>query len=174
MTNWSAGGVMLSGQRIHQTWTPRFLSVGVSQGQCVWEQSSNNRWTEGSNHRKDQANPQGEMCENHWVLRDVCKCAFNAEDNIWSTFWKEHKNYANWLRYLKLCGQIIHRLKFELTKFEEIWWTYVGLMNIFMGSVFFGSPCIIGWHLQLSEEDWHNKNWLSKFKSVWFGLLECV
>ena len=76
------------------------------------------------------------------ILRDVCKCAFNAEDNIWYLFWKEHKNYANWLRWLKLCGQIIHRLKFELTKFEEIWWTYVGLMNIFMGSVFFGSPCM--------------------------------
>ena len=74
---------------------------------------------------------------------DVCKCVFNAEDNIWSTFGKEHKNYANWLRWLKLCEQIIHKLTFEWTKFEEIWWTYVGLMNIFMGSVFFGSPCIL-------------------------------
>jgi hypothetical protein len=25
-------------------------------------------------------------------LRDVCKCAFNAEDAIWSTFWKENNN----------------------------------------------------------------------------------
>jgi hypothetical protein len=24
---------------------------------------------------------------------------------------------------------------------KEIWWTYVGLINIFRGSVFFGSPC---------------------------------
>jgi hypothetical protein len=31
---------------------------------------------------------------------------------------------------------MIHRLKFKSTKCEEIWWTYVGLINIFMGS-----PC---------------------------------
>ena len=74
------------------------LYVGVSQGQCVWEQSSNNRRNEGSNQTKYQANPQGGMCETLTILRDVCKCAFNAEDNIWSTFWKEHKHYANWLR----------------------------------------------------------------------------
>jgi hypothetical protein len=24
-------------------------------------------------------------------------------------------------------------LKFKYTKFEEIWWTYVGLINIFLG-----------------------------------------
>ena len=144
MTDWSAGGVILSGQRIHQTWSPQIFICGVSQGQCIWEQSSNNRWTEGSNHRKDQTNPQGGMFESHWQFaRCVQKCAFNAQDNIWSTFWNEHKNYANWLRWLKLCGQIIHRLKLETTKFEEIWWTYVGLMNIFKGSVFFGSPCTL-------------------------------
>jgi hypothetical protein len=40
-------------------------------------------------------------------LRDVCKCAFSAEDAIWRTFWK-------------FCGKIIHRLKFKSTKFEEI------------------------------------------------------
>ena len=34
------------------------------------------------------------------------------------------------------CGHIIHRLQFESTQFEEIRWTYVGLKNIFMGSVF--------------------------------------
>ena len=28
-------------------------------------------------------------------------------------FLKRAKNYANWLRWLKLCGHIIHRLKFE-------------------------------------------------------------
>ena len=71
----------------------------------------------------------------------LCKCAFNAEDNIWRTLWKEHKNYANWLRWLKLCGQIVHRLKFEWTKCEEIWWTYVGLMKMFMGFCYFlGHP----------------------------------
>jgi hypothetical protein len=32
------------------------------------------------------------VCEPLTILRDVCKCAFNAEDAIWSTFWKEHKN----------------------------------------------------------------------------------
>jgi hypothetical protein len=32
--------------------------------------------------------------------------------------------------------------KFKSTKFEEIWWTYVGLINIFRGSFFWGgSPC---------------------------------
>jgi hypothetical protein len=33
-----------------------------------------------------------------------------------------------------------HRLQFKSTKFEEIWWTYVGLINIFRGSVFLGHP----------------------------------
>jgi hypothetical protein len=53
---------------------------------------------------------------------------------------RTYKFYANWLRWLKLCGKIIHRLKFKSTKFEEIWWTYVGLINILRGSFFLGHP----------------------------------
>ena len=45
------------------------------------------------------------VCESLTILRDVCKCAFNAEKAIWRTFWK-------------FCGKIIHRLKFKSTKFE--------------------------------------------------------
>jgi hypothetical protein len=36
--------------------------------------------------------PRRNVCESLTILRDVCKCAFNAEDAIWSTFWKEHTN----------------------------------------------------------------------------------
>ena len=152
MTDWSAGGVMLSGQRIHQTWTPRFLSVGVSQRQCVWEQSSNNRWTEGSNQRNDQANTQGGMCESHWQFCATCGASVPSTPRT-TFYFKEHKNYANWLRWLKLCGHIIHTLKYKSTKFEEIWWTYVELMKLFMGSVFFfGHPVlIVFWALRKHE-----------------------
>ena len=36
--------------------------------------------------------PKGECVRVIDNLRDVCKCAFNAEDAIWSTFWKENNN----------------------------------------------------------------------------------
>jgi hypothetical protein len=32
------------------------------------------------------------VCESLTIFRDVCNYAFNADDAIWSTFWKEHKN----------------------------------------------------------------------------------
>jgi len=38
LTDWSAAGVTRSGRRIHRTWTPRFLYVGIPQGQGVWQQ----------------------------------------------------------------------------------------------------------------------------------------
>ena len=48
-----------------------------------WRQRSQQR--SGKSLRKN-------VCESLTILRDVCKCAFNAEDAMWSTFWKEHNN----------------------------------------------------------------------------------
>jgi hypothetical protein len=49
-----------------------------------WRQQS--QQSSGKSHRRN-------VCESLTILRDVCKCVVNAEDAIWSTFWKEHTNY---------------------------------------------------------------------------------
>jgi len=37
---------------------------------------------------------------------------------------------------------VLHRLKFKTCTVFEVCWMFVGFNNIFMGSVFLGSPCI--------------------------------
>jgi hypothetical protein len=49
-------------------------------------------WRQQSQQRSEKSHKRN-ICESLTILHDVCKCAFNAEDAIWSTFWKEHKNY---------------------------------------------------------------------------------
>jgi len=68
LTDWSAAGVTRSGRRIHQTWTPRFLSVWIPQGQGVWQQPPDYPWPEGSNHSSNTSDPKGGMREGHWEL----------------------------------------------------------------------------------------------------------
>ena len=122
---WSAGSVTSSRHLIHQIWNtpppppPRFLTVGVSEGQCVSEQSSNNRWTQCCYCSKNQGNPQRGGRASDWqILRSGCESVSNAEDVIWNKFWREHKFCAKHSRLLKLWGITIHRQKFKCTKLE--------------------------------------------------------
>ena len=70
---WSAGSVTSSGYLIHRTWTLWFLSVGISEGPCVSEQSSNNWWAQGYNCSKNQGNPQKGVHASDWqFLRNGC------------------------------------------------------------------------------------------------------
>jgi hypothetical protein len=48
-------------------------------------------WRQQSKQRSGKS-LRSNVCESLTILRDVCKCSFNAEDAIWSTFWKEYNN----------------------------------------------------------------------------------
>ena len=102
-----------------ETPPPRFLTVGVSEGQCVSEQSSNNRWTQCCYCSKNQGNPQRGGRASDWqILRNGCESVSNAKDVIWNKFWREHKFCAKHSRLLKLWVITIHRQKFKCTKLE--------------------------------------------------------
>ena len=70
-----------------------FICGGISRIMCmrtILRQLVN--WRQQSQQRSEKSHKRN-ICESLTILHDVCKCAFNAEDAIWSTFWKEHKNY---------------------------------------------------------------------------------
>jgi hypothetical protein len=82
----------------------------------VWEQSSNNWWTEGSNHSKDQGNPIGGMCASHWQF---CATYASMPSRPRMLF---GAHFGKNIKIICKLTQMTKTLwKFKSTKFEEIW-----------------------------------------------------
>ena len=108
MTDWSAWGVMLSGQRIHHTWTPICFICGLSQNNVYKNNAQTIGELKAAITGKIRQIPKEEcvkVIDNYARRVQVC---LQRRGQHFILFWKEHKNYANWLRWLKLCGQIDH------------------------------------------------------------------
>ena len=88
-TGWSAGSVTSSGYLIHLTWTPRFLTVGISEGPCVSEQSSNNWWAQGCNCNKNQGNSPRGVHASDWQFCATVASLFPMPRRSFGTYSRE-------------------------------------------------------------------------------------
>ncbi len=69
-----------------------FICGGISRIMCmrtILKQLVN--WRQQSQ-QKSGISLRRNVCESLTIVRDVCKYAFNVDDAIWSTFWKEQTN----------------------------------------------------------------------------------
>ena len=68
---------------------PWFLSVGISEGPCVSEQSSNNWWAQGFNCSKNQGNPQRGVRAIDWQFCATVASLFPTPRRSFGTYSRE-------------------------------------------------------------------------------------
>lgn len=139
--DWSVD-VTLNGPHTNPTSTrPRFLSVGLSEGPCLWKPPLADRKPENRHHGKDQSYAKRGVRLRNWpFLVPHSGVPATMRWSFRTHFGKVIKKQMTWTAEPKLSGLFYYQLSLILMKNKANLSTVVERTSTFMGCIHFGSP----------------------------------